>query len=136
MPQVCEVTDVNRLAHRVDCFAGNYPTGFARVGGSLASDVAKFLSDISKARCGAPVRNFYFRKSNEADSEEAASLSEEGYRRADCSPPELTCVTLGPVDGQRFGEVSRRPREMRVLSHLRGRIQTGKRDSSAAGVEG
>jgi hypothetical protein len=33
-------------------------------------------------------------KSNEAVSEEAASLSEEGYRRADCSPPEHTCVTL------------------------------------------
>jgi hypothetical protein len=27
-------------------------------------------------------------KSNEADSDETASLSEEGYRRADCSPPE------------------------------------------------
>ena len=34
-------------------------------------------------------------KSNEVVSEEATSLSEEGYRRADCSPPEHTCVTLG-----------------------------------------
>jgi hypothetical protein len=36
----------------------------------------------------------FWEKSNEAVSEEPASLSEEGYRRADCSPPELTCVTL------------------------------------------
>src|ERR1700721_2440314 len=42
-----------------------------------------------------PVLDSRFGKSNEAGSEETASLSEEGYRRADCSPPEHTCVILG-----------------------------------------
>jgi hypothetical protein len=33
-------------------------------------------------------------------------LSEEGYRRADCSPPEHTLRDSGRVDGRRFQEVS------------------------------
>ena len=45
-------------------------------------------------------------KSNEAVSEEAASLSEEGYRRADCSPPEHTLRDSERVDGRCFPEVS------------------------------
>jgi hypothetical protein len=45
-------------------------------------------------------------KSNEAISEETASLSEEGYRRADCSPPEHNLCDSGQVDGQPFQEVS------------------------------
>jgi hypothetical protein len=55
-----------------------------------AEELRFFLDQIARGK-KFPVLG----KSNEAVSQEAASLSEEGYRRADCSPPELTCVTLG-----------------------------------------
>lgn len=37
---------------------------------------------------------FHFGKKQRSCLDEAASLSEEGYRRADCSPPEHIFVTL------------------------------------------
>jgi hypothetical protein len=92
------------------------------------------ISHISKARCGAPEFPFW---------EKATKLTRRRQLRCPRKVPQGGLQSAGAhlrdsgrVDGRAFKEVSTAHGLGKVPSHIRGRICTGKRDSSQRRVEG